>query len=129
MSATDALGLAIPDELSLIGVGDTELVRLSKPPITAVRWDIALCGRWAAEMMLERLRHGDEKRPYRMLEVPTEMVLRRNGPAPILFPAHCCLVLTSPQWGDVSPAGRSRAAGPDCSGVAKHLQVHAKAPL
>jgi LacI family transcriptional regulator len=84
MSAVGTLGLSVPGELSLIGIGDTELVRLSTPPITAVRWDIAQCGRWAAQMMLERLRNEGEERPYRMLEVPTEMVLRHSCAPPTI---------------------------------------------
>ena len=83
MSAVGTLNLSVPRELSLIGIGDTELVRLSTPAITAVRWDIAQCGRWAAQMMLERLREeGSERPPYRMLEVPTEMVLRHSCAPP-----------------------------------------------
>lgn len=82
MSAVGTLALSVPDELSLIGIGDTELVRLSTPAITAVRWDIAQCGKWAAQMMLERLRGEGEKRPFRMLEVPTEMVLRHSCAPP-----------------------------------------------
>lgn len=82
MSAIAALGISIPDELSLVGIGDTELVRLSTPSITAVRWDIAQCGRWAAQMMLTRLRDPEHAGPYRMLEVPAEMVLRRSCMAP-----------------------------------------------
>ncbi len=84
MSAVGTLGLSIPHELSLIGIGDTELVRLSTPAITAVRWDIAQCGRWAAQMMLDRLREeGGERAPYRMLEMPTEMVLRHSCAPPL----------------------------------------------
>jgi len=83
MSAINTLGLSIPRELSLIGIGDTELVRLSTPAITAVRWDIAQCGRWAAQMMLERLRaEAPAGPPYRMLEVPTEMVQRHSCAPP-----------------------------------------------
>ncbi|WP_158685900.1 LacI family DNA-binding transcriptional regulator [Achromobacter spanius] len=48
-------GLSIPRDISLIGIGDTDLVRLHHPPITTVRWDIEDCGRQAADLMLDRL--------------------------------------------------------------------------
>lgn len=51
-------GLSIPGDISLIGIGDTDLVRLHQPPITTVRWDIEECGRQAAELLLDRLTPG-----------------------------------------------------------------------
>ncbi|UYO94811.1 LacI family DNA-binding transcriptional regulator [Pollutimonas sp. M17] len=83
IAASDLLGLSIPSGLSIVGIGDTELVRLNKPPITALRWDIAKCGRLAAQIMIERLREDASNRtPIRMVEVPMDIILRGSCAAP-----------------------------------------------
>ncbi|MGO4326230.1 LacI family DNA-binding transcriptional regulator [Cupriavidus sp. 2TAF22] len=83
LSAIASSGLKIPEEISLIGVGDTDLVRLHTPPITSLKWDIGECGRIAARMLLARLRGGtppDVK--AETARVPVELVIRHSCAPP-----------------------------------------------
>lgn len=55
LDAAASAGLKVPNDISVIGIGDTDLLRLHTPPITSVRWDITQCGRLAAQLLLDRL--------------------------------------------------------------------------
>lgn len=84
LTAISSLGLEIPRDLSIVGIGDTDLLRLHKPPIASVRWDIAQCGKLAAEMLLERMNApvGGTPMPPRTQHVPVELVLRESTAPP-----------------------------------------------
>lgn len=82
LTAVSSAGLQIPRDLSIVGIGDTDLLRLHAPPITSVRWDIAHCGTLAASLLLERLRQGDHIEPPRTRHVPVELVLRHSTAPP-----------------------------------------------
>ena len=80
VGAINAMGLKVPQEISVVGVGDTELVKYNSPPISTVRWDMELSGRNAAQLMLQRLKGagegGDRAREFQRIEIPTDFVLR-----------------------------------------------------
>lgn len=83
LSALTSSGLEVPRDMSLVGVGDTDLLRLHRPAISSVRWDIANCGRMAASLLIERLEQRlapDASRRER--HVPVELVLRESTAAP-----------------------------------------------
>ncbi len=73
--------LRVPDDLSLISTGDTELAELATPPVTVVRWDLPAVGRHAAALLLSRLLNEAPPTPRR-IELPTEIVLRRSCAPP-----------------------------------------------
>jgi len=50
LEAATQLNLTIPDQLSLVALGDTELAALMRPGITAIRYDWAETGRVAARL-------------------------------------------------------------------------------
>jgi LacI family transcriptional regulator len=58
LEAARQLNLTIPDHLSLVSLGDTELAGLMRPGITAIRYDWAETGRMAARLIVERLQGG-----------------------------------------------------------------------
>jgi len=80
IKAVRLLRLSVPDDLSLISCGDTDLTALMVPAITAVRWDVAQTGRVAAELVMDRLR--TPRGPPRAVVVPTEFVLRQSCAPP-----------------------------------------------
>jgi LacI family transcriptional regulator len=83
LAAIDESRLHIPEDISIIGIGETDLVRLYKPSITAVKWDIASCGRLAAEMLLQRFSASDEKQKHaRIVGSPVELVHRGSCAPP-----------------------------------------------
>ena len=83
LMAVSSKGMEIPHDISVVGVGDTDLLRLHTPSITSVRWDLGHCGRLAAGLMLERLQHVDAiALAPRQRHVPVELVLRRSTGVP-----------------------------------------------
>ena len=76
-------GRSVPDDVSVISVGDTDLSQLFSPAITSLTWDFEAVGTAAAELMLKRLppaAGGQAVEPERIV-MTTQMVLREScGP-------------------------------------------------
>ena len=78
LRAARALGLDVPDDLSVVGFDDNPLSRRSEPPLTTVRQDVVEKGRLAATTLtaaIANARAGTTTRA-RHHELPTELVLR-----------------------------------------------------
>ncbi len=84
LRALNLLGIRVPEDVSLIAVGDTDLAELSSPSITAVRWDLEGIGREAANTLIRRINRPTsietEERTHTI--IPTEIVLRRSCAMP-----------------------------------------------
>lgn len=77
-------GRTVPDDVSVISIGDTDLSQLFSPTITSLTWDLEAVGRAAAQLLLKRLDQAgqSEIEPERLL-ITTQLVLREScGPAP-----------------------------------------------
>ncbi len=74
-------GLSVPDDLSVLSVGDTDLAAVHTPAITALRWSLEDVGRAAAELLLQRLRGDIGQTQYRAL-LPVDLVLRDSCTQP-----------------------------------------------
>lgn len=73
-------GRTLPEEISVIGIGDTDLSRLFSPAITTLTWDLDTVGKGAAELLLKRLDQEREIEPERIV-VMTQLILREScGP-------------------------------------------------
>lgn len=74
-------GLSVPDDVSVISVGDTDLSQLFLPAITSLTWDFEAVGTAVAELMLKRLgTNADTAEPQRIVMVP-QLVMREScGP-------------------------------------------------
>jgi DNA-binding LacI/PurR family transcriptional regulator len=72
----DAMGLAIPDQLSVVGFDDTPVATGLMPPLTTVRQDHAMKGRLAARMLLGQV---EAKR----ITLPVELVVRASTAPPV----------------------------------------------
>jgi len=81
LRAIHARNLQIPDDISVIGAGDSELAELHSPPIAMINWDYAKVGRLAANLLLDRI-HGDAKAEARHVIVPTQFIDRPSIGAP-----------------------------------------------
>ena len=72
--------LSIPDDVSVVASGHSELAELYTPPIAVVVWDQGEVGRIAAGMLLDRVRNRDIREPRHVL-VPSEFIIRASvGP-------------------------------------------------
>ena len=71
----DAMGVAIPDQLSVVGFDDTPVASGAVPPLTTVRQNHATKGRLAARMLLGQI---EAKR----IRLPVELVVRGSTAPP-----------------------------------------------
>jgi LacI family transcriptional regulator len=85
LRAINLLGIRVPEDVSLIAVGDTDLAELSSPSITAVRWDLEGIGREAANTLIRRMSRPLDIPPREPTHtiIPTEIVLRRSCATPV----------------------------------------------
>ena len=76
LDAARQLNLSIPEQLSLVSLGDTELAALMRPGITAIRYDWAETGRVAARLVASRIA-GSTAEVERLI-VPYEFIRRES---------------------------------------------------
>jgi LacI family transcriptional regulator, galactose operon repressor len=79
-----AHGMRVPEDVSVVGIDDIALSRLTRPKLTTVATPTAAAGRAAVDMLLA---HGDVRRTNAHINLQTELVIRDStgtGPGP-----HC----------------------------------------
>lgn len=82
LGASQALhsrGLRIPEDVAVVGMDDTALVRACWPPLTSVDLGSAERGRIAAEMLLERIGGQGPPVPPRVRTVTPRLVVRASS--------------------------------------------------
>ncbi len=84
LSALDEMGLAVPDDIAVVGFDDVPLASLVHPALTTVRQPAQEIGRQAATYLLERIAHPDT--PHQRSVLPCELVVRRSS-GPFRAPA------------------------------------------
>jgi DNA-binding LacI/PurR family transcriptional regulator len=82
--AARALGLAIPDDLSVVGFDDVELCQWVSPNLTTVRQPLAEMAREATRIVIELARGG--ARPSQRLELSSSVIVRESTAPPRLHP-------------------------------------------
>lgn len=76
--------LRVPEDISIISIGDTDLATVYNPALTAVRWDEDEFGRAAVELLLRQMNGGQGTTTPRQITLPSELVLRDScGPPPV----------------------------------------------
>ena len=78
MMACRSAGVAIPDQISITGVDNTDLGATQTPGLTSIRTPIVEVGRAAAEQMIARL----EGKPHPFQTLPFELVFRGSTNRP-----------------------------------------------
>lgn len=69
-------GRSIPDDVSMVGVGDSDLSQLVSPNITTLTWNLEAVGKAAAELLLKQLGHGAAAPAPERVVITTELMLR-----------------------------------------------------
>ncbi|ASW55260.1 LacI family DNA-binding transcriptional regulator [Plantactinospora sp. KBS50] len=93
----DAIGMRVPRDVSVVGIDDIALSRLTRPKLTTVATPTAVAGRTAVDMLLQhdapagsrggraggRGTAGDDRRTTAQVTLQTELVIREStGPGP-----------------------------------------------
>lgn len=76
IKALQALALRIPDDVSVISLGETEVTELHNPPLTVLRYDNEEIGRTAAQLILEDLSSGGRRQNPADITMPVDLILR-----------------------------------------------------
>jgi LacI family transcriptional regulator len=71
LRAIRMLGLRIPQDISVVGSGKSDLSELHQPPIAVVSWDQKEVGSTAAEMLLDLIVNGTREEPRRAMIATT----------------------------------------------------------
>jgi LacI family transcriptional regulator len=80
ISGARALGLSVPDRLSVIGVDDIPFADVAQPSLTSIAVPMARAGALSHEMLGQIL--GGERQTPRTLRLPTQLIVRGStGPA------------------------------------------------
>jgi LacI family transcriptional regulator len=82
LEAVRMLRISIPERLSIITMGDTDVASLYDPALTAVRWNLRELGSAAAELLLSRITGSQTERQLQRIVIPTEPVLRGSCAPP-----------------------------------------------
>jgi len=77
LNAARGLGVAVPDELSIIGFDDISMAGWELIRLTTVRQDLRRMGEIAVELVLDRI--VDPQRPARHVVLPPELVWRATA--------------------------------------------------
>ena len=86
LRATRVRNMRVPQDLSIVAVGDSDLAQLYSSPISVIRWDQSDVGETAARLLLERIESAKSE-PRKHVLLPTEYVARPSvGPPPELRP-------------------------------------------
>jgi LacI family transcriptional regulator len=80
LEAARALGLEVPNDLSVIGFDDIFVSQLVSPPLTTVRQPIGLLGREAANLAMDLIEGATPTQRWRVLDV--ELVVRASTAPP-----------------------------------------------
>ncbi|MFC7545662.1 LacI family DNA-binding transcriptional regulator [Plantactinospora sp. GCM10030261] len=114
----DALGVRVPQDVSVVGIDDIALSRLTRPKLTTVATPTAAAGRTAVDMLLQQdagtsrvMRAGryaaaDDRRTTAQVMLQTELVIR-DSTAPVLRSGR------NPSGAGLAGPGPHRPADPD----------------
>lgn len=75
LSAAGEHGIAVPDEMAVVGFDDVMLARIASPPLTTVRQDIAGGARMLVDLLLRRM-NGDDTQS---VQFAPQLVVRESA--------------------------------------------------
>lgn len=76
IAAASARGIAIPDQLAVVGFDDTRVARMIRPALTTVRVPMARVGAEAIDLLVQRI--ADPRRPPVQIVLEPELVIRES---------------------------------------------------
>jgi LacI family transcriptional regulator len=81
----DELGIAVPSDISVVGIDDIGEARLTRPRLTTLAMPTIAAGRSAVDMLLQMA--GDRQQgPPAQTTLPTTLIVRDSTAAPVALP-------------------------------------------
>ncbi|HEX6961945.1 MAG TPA: substrate-binding domain-containing protein, partial [Lacipirellula sp.] len=80
--AAAALGLKIPQDVSIVGFADLDFAATLRPPLTTMRQRPREIGRRAAQQILDRLDGDAADDPPSVIKVGADLILRKSTAPP-----------------------------------------------
>ncbi len=80
IDAATAAGLRVPDDLGVVGFGDTRVARMTRPPLTTVHVPMSQMGATAVELLAQRL--ADPDRSPAFVSLTPQLIVRDSCSAP-----------------------------------------------
>ncbi|VGO17450.1 Ribose operon repressor [Pontiella desulfatans] len=80
--AVHALGITIPDDVSVVGFGDEEFSEYLIPPATTLHQDAYEIGVQAAQLVIDRIENKDRQVPVRQLRFEPHLLTRESTARP-----------------------------------------------
>ena len=71
-------GDSVPNDISVISIGDTDLSRLFSPSITSLSWDLEAMGTCAAQQVLKQLDRQTSSEQGDRIVIKTQLILRES---------------------------------------------------
>ncbi len=71
-------GDAVPNDISVISIGDTDLSQLFSPAITSLSWDLEAVGTCAAQLVLKQLDRQSAPAQGDRIVIKTQLILRES---------------------------------------------------
>ncbi len=75
-------GLAVPQDVSVVGFDDIQSAAYATPSLTTVRQPLAEMGKRGAQILLERIAHREMEYPSEIVMAPELVIRESTGPAP-----------------------------------------------
>ena len=82
LSAAEAHGIRVPDDLSIVGFDDIRFAQYVRPRLTTIRSPVDRLAQTGVELLFERL--ADPRAPARTVVLPVELVIRESAAAPAM---------------------------------------------
>lgn len=76
LQAAHETGVAVPDDLAIVGFDDVPMASFVNPPLTTIRQPIYELGTIAVRLLIEQL-SGQERRPTQT-RIPTQLIVRQS---------------------------------------------------
>ncbi|GAB1579939.1 LacI family DNA-binding transcriptional regulator [Bordetella petrii] len=71
-------GHSVPNDVSVISIGDTDLSQLFSPTITSLSWDLEVVGTCAAQLVLKHLGRQEPSSRHDRIVIKTQLILRES---------------------------------------------------
>lgn len=75
------MGIHVPTQRSVIGIGDREWCKFINPPVTNISNSLSVMGHWAAQRLIDRIEHHKDK-PQSVRQVFAPEIIARQSTGP-----------------------------------------------